>query len=80
MIKVKKWIDTRTGEVKERFSILDIKYMKELEEDEFIKCANSFCNKKAELGNGLCLLCDKIAFDIRMDLQSEKEVALENAE
>lgn len=32
VIKTKKWKDTRSGEIVERFSILDIKYMEEVRE------------------------------------------------
>lgn len=45
------------------------------------KCANYWCNKEdAELGNGICLLCDSIEGDIRLDYIIEQGVALENEE
>jgi superfamily II helicase len=37
MITNKKFIDTRTNEIVEQFNILDIKYMKELKEEDIIK-------------------------------------------
>lgn len=33
MITTKKFLDTRNGEVVEQFNILDIKYMRELDEN-----------------------------------------------
>lgn len=57
MITTKKFVDTRTGEVVERFSILDIKYMKELEDSMVegdmitLTCECHFCDKVKKCNN-----------------------------